>query len=63
MRYEQFVEIVPTGGYSVPQLRCDLPPSEAILEFIGLVGVDYEGFVIRYTTIRVTAIRDEYRDR
>jgi hypothetical protein len=52
MKYSQFIELVRARGWSVPQLRCDVRPTDEILHQIDTLGPDkYECFLERYLTI------------
>ena len=51
MQYTQFVKHVKRNGWSIPELRCDVRPTNELLHFIETVGANYEAFVIRYLTI------------
>lgn len=56
MRYKDFVNAVRQNEWSVSKLRCDVPPSDELLHFIDEVGVNYESFVLRYSTMFTTVI-------
>ena len=45
MSYKQFVANVESRGWTIAQLRCDVPPTQEILDFIDEVGLVYERFV------------------
>lgn len=55
MDYEEFVLIVKESGWSASELRCDVPPSPALLDFLARVGTKAERYVERYLTINTTA--------
>lgn len=55
MKYVEFCEIIRQNRWSMPQLRCDVRPSNELLNFIETVGADYETFLIRYSTIQLRA--------
>ncbi len=48
MTYTKFKERVKQAGWTLAELRCDVPPSDAILAFIGEVGKKYETYVLRF---------------
>ena len=56
MEYTQFVNQVKQNGWSISELRCDVRPTNEILQFIETVGADYEALLIRYLTIQTKAI-------
>jgi hypothetical protein len=46
MTYKEFRDAVKAAGWTEEQLRCDVPPSEALLAFMEAVGLDrYERYV------------------
>ncbi len=48
MTFREFVEMVALHRWTMAQLRCDVPPSEALLEAIDEVGADrWERYVLR----------------
>ena len=51
MTYREFVRIVKEQNFTPAELRCDVPPSESIMELIGQAGARYEAFVAKYLTI------------
>lgn len=51
MTYKEFLAEVQKQGLSLAQLRCDVPPSESVLDLIEDVGPDYERFVMRFSTV------------
>lgn len=61
MEYTQFVKHVKRNGWSIPELRCDVRPTNELLHFIETVGANYEAFVIRYLTIQTKAIHTPIR--
>jgi hypothetical protein len=50
MTFKQFKAAVKAAGWTVAQVRCDVPPPEALLDLIDRVGPDYERFATRYVT-------------
>jgi hypothetical protein len=61
MDYTQFVKHVNRNGWSIPELRCDVRPTNELLHFIETVGPEYEAFLIRYLTIQTKAIHTPAR--
>ncbi len=48
MTFAQFKKIVTTRGYTLAQLRCETRPTEALLAFMKVVGLDrFEQYVWR----------------
>jgi hypothetical protein len=48
MTFNQFERMVQDQGLSLSELRCDVAPSEAVLEIMDRIGLDrYEQFVMR----------------
>ena len=49
MTYTQFLAAVKRAGWSAAELRCDIPPSAALLKFMDHVGLElYEEFTMRF---------------
>jgi hypothetical protein len=49
MRYEAFVRLVAKKGWTLGQLRCDVRPTEELLEAMTTIGLDrWERFVLRW---------------
>ena len=47
MRYADFKALVAKMGWTMPQLRCDEPPTEDLLVLMDALGLDrYERFVL-----------------
>jgi hypothetical protein len=56
MRYSQFVDLVRARGWSVPQLRCDVTPTQEVLDLMDNIGLEkFEDFVMRYSRLDVTS--------
>lgn len=53
MTYEQFLEAVKQHELTLAELRCDVPPSEVVLDLIDDCQ-NYEKFVMRYSTVNET---------
>ncbi len=48
MSYQEFRQRVLAAGWTIAQLRCDVPPSRAILDLMDEVGLDcWERYVNR----------------
>ena len=56
MQYAEFVEIVKNKNWSIAELRCDVQPTNELLQFIELVGSKYEAFLVRYLRIETKAL-------
>lgn len=46
MTYKQFCQRIKQEGWTLAQIRCDVPPSQELLDFIEEAGDDYERFVL-----------------
>lgn len=51
MTYEEFLSEIEKHDLSLAELRCDVPPSEIVLDLIEDVGPNYERFVMQYATV------------
>lgn len=49
--YAEFCEAVRQHGLTLAELRCDVPPSEVVLDLIDYTGPAYEWFVTKYATV------------
>lgn len=49
MQYNAFLKLVAENRWTLADLRCEVRPSEELLEVMGQVGLDrYEEFVTRF---------------
>ena len=49
MNYAAFKKAVLSSGWTVAQLRCDVPPTADILDLMDVVGLNkYEKFVLKF---------------